>query len=197
LVALQLSVVHGLPSSQFRLPAATQLVPAHASFGVQTLLSALQEVPAFCAASAQVPVSGSQVFFLQIVSPLALQVTTVAGSTSHLWLLTLQTSVPSQTLPFSKLAQSAVALHWQVLVPPPQAPLLQVSPVVHALPSLHAAVLLACWQPSVGLHASSVHALLSSQYTATLMSVPAQVPPPHTSPLVQRFASLHCKVLLV
>ncbi len=44
---LQLSSVHGLPSSHASAPAATQLVPTHASLGVHTLLSALHAAPLF------------------------------------------------------------------------------------------------------------------------------------------------------
>ncbi len=47
--------------------------------------------------------------------------------------------------------------------PPTHTPLLQWSLVVHALPSLHAAVLLVCTQPTPGLQLSSVHGLWSSQ----------------------------------
>jgi hypothetical protein len=45
-------------------------------------------------------------------------------------------------------------------VPPPQA-----SPAVQALPSLHGAVFGALMQPEFTSHESSVHALLSSQFT--------------------------------
>src|SRR5437762_1259939 len=53
---------------------------------------------------------------------------------------------------------------------PAQEPLLHLSPVVQALPSVHDAVLLVWVQPPVPLHTSSVHALLSSQ----LYGVPLQ-----------------------
>jgi hypothetical protein len=79
---------------------------------------------------------------------------------------------------------------WPGLQAPPE----QASPVVHALPSLHAAVLLVWMHPDVGLQESSVHGLLSLQLSA----VPAwQVPPPQTSPVVQAFPSLHGSVLFV
>ena len=42
-------------------------------------------------------------------------------------------------------------------------PPLQTSLVVHALPSLHGRLLLACWQPSAASQKSSVHGLPSSQ----------------------------------
>jgi hypothetical protein len=83
--------------------------------------------------------------------------------------------------------QSSAAPAWQL---PPE----QTSPAVQAFPSLHAAALFACAQPVAGLHASSVQGLLSSQ-----LGVPApgwQLPPEHTSPVVQAFPSLHTAVLL-
>jgi hypothetical protein len=52
--------------------------------------------------------------------------------------------------------------------PPTQLPPLQVSLVVHALPSLHGALLLAWTHPMEGLQLSSVHTLLSSQFTGSL-----------------------------
>ena len=52
--------------------------------------------------------------------------------------------------------------------PPTQEPPLQVSLVVHALPSLHGALLLAWTHPMDGLQLSSVQTLLSSQFTGSL-----------------------------
>ena len=64
---------------------------------------------------------------------------------------------------------------------------------MHALPSLHEAVLFACAQPEVGLQLSSVHGLLSLQFNDP---VPGwQIPPPHVSPSVHGLPSLHEAVL--
>jgi hypothetical protein len=61
------------------------------------------------------------------------------------------------------------------------------------LPSLHAAVLFACWQPVAGLHESSVHGLPSPQLGG---GPPAQAPPEHASLVVQALPSLHGATLL-
>ena len=76
---------------------------------------------------------------------------------------------------------------------PKQVPARHVSPVVHALPSLHAFVLLANTHPVAGLHASSVQRLLSLHTVA----VPGwQLPPAHVSPVVHALPSLHVFELL-
>ena len=84
----------------------------------------------------------------------------------------------------------------QLLVPAPvtQAPSLHWSPVVQALPSSHAAVLLACEQvPSTELQASSVQGLSSLQFLATPMHWPAE----QVSLLVQALPSSQVAVLFV
>ena len=78
-----------------------------------------------------------------------------------------------QTLPSSQLSAG----------PPTQPPLLQVSLVVQAFPSLQGAVLALWTQPVLGLQVSSVQTLPSSQ----LRAVPTQRPPVQTSPVVQAF----------
>ena len=78
--------------------------------------------------------------------------------------------------------------------PPTQAPLLQASPVVHALPSSHALLLLLCAHPVAGTQESFVHGLLSLQLGA---GPPAHTPPLHASPVVQALPSLHGLVLFV
>jgi hypothetical protein len=93
----------------------------------------------------------------------------------------LQPSVV-QTLPSSQLGAA----------PPTQVPPEHVSLVVQALPSLHGAVLLVCVQPVIGLHASSVQTLPSSQFGA---APPTQTPPAQVSPVVQALPSLHGAVL--
>ena len=78
--------------------------------------------------------------------------------------------------------------------PPTHAPPAQTSPVVQALPSLHAAVLFAWAQPVAGTHESFVHGLLSLQFVAP---PPTQAPAAHVSPVVQALPSLHGAVLFV
>ena len=81
-----------------------------------------------------------------------------------------------------------------VAEPGRQVPPAQESPVVHALPSSHAAVLFVVTQPVAGLQVSVVQGLLSLQTAA----VPAwQLPPPHASPVVHALPSSHGLVLLV
>ncbi len=66
------------------------------------------------------------------------------------------------------------------------------SPVVHAFPSLHGAVLFRWRQPEEGLHRSSVQILLSSQSGA---GPPTHTPPAQRSDVVQALPSLHVLVL--
>src|SRR2546429_677009 len=73
-----------------------------------------------------------------------------------------------QTLPSSQLSAG----------PPTQPPLLQVSLVVQAFPSLQGAVLALWTQPVLGLQVSSVRTLPSSQLGAR---PPTHTPPPHRS----------------
>ena len=61
------------------------------------------------------------------------------------------------------------------------------SPVVQALPSAQALVLLMWAQPVARSHESSVHGLSSSQF----ITVPLQMPPLHVSPAVQGLSSAH------
>ena len=129
-------------------------------------------------------------------SPLGSQVTIVAVATRH-WYGTAdvsQTSVPLQKLPSSKPAQSAVLVHWQVLVPEAHTPPLHASPTVHALPSSQVAVLLTCVQPVATLHASFVHALPSLQDTVGSIAVPLQAPAAHASLLVHALPSSQASV---
>lgn len=67
------------------------------------------------------------------------------------------------------------------------APPEQKSLSVHKLPSEHAPLLLACWQPLVGEQASSVQALLSLHVRA----VPVQAPPAQWSSAVHSLPSEH------
>ena len=78
--------------------------------------------------------------------------------------------------------------------PPRHAPPTQVSLTVQASPSLHAAELLVCVQPLVGLHASSVQGFPSLQLGG---GPPTHAPPTQVSLVVQRLPSSHGAVLLV
>ena len=81
-----------------------------------------------------------------------------------------------------------------IVVPGWHTPNPQTSPVVQALPSLHALVLLAKTHPVAGLQLSVVQALPSLQ---TIGAPPWHVPPPQASPVVQGFPSLHEAVLFM
>ena len=143
------------------------------------------------------PVPVAHVFLVQTVSALASQVTIVAGLTLQLYGSAdlSQNSVPSQKLPFSWLAQSAVTAQPQVLAPLLHAPALHASPTVQGLPSSHVTALLVCAQPVAGTQLSVVHGLPSSHSTAALMAVPAQAPLEQRSFCVQALLSLQLKVL--
>ena len=69
-----------------------------------------------------------------------------------------------------------------------QLPPAQVSPTVHALPSLHGSVLFAWTQPDAGLHESVVQTLLSLQFGA---APGVHAPAVQVSPTVQALPSLH------
>ena len=107
----------------------------------------------------------------------------------------LQNSVPLHRLPSSWPAQSLSWAQAQVLVPLPQLPLLQASPVVHGLPSLQLAVLLAWLQPLDGTQPSVVQGLPSSHSVLGLTEVPAQLLLAHTSLTVQALPSLQATEL--
>src|SRR5256886_13384457 len=77
--------------------------------------------------------------------------------------------------------------------PPTQPPLLQVSLMVQAFPSLQGAVLAVWTQPVLGLQVSSVQTLPSSQLGARPLT---QTPPLHRSLRVQAFPSSHEGVVL-
>jgi hypothetical protein len=118
-------------------------------------------------------------------------------------------SLPVQALPSSQEAvlfvythpvdgsqlssvQGLLSLH--TIAVPAQAPPAQVSLAVQALPSSQDAVLFVYTHPVAGLHVSSVHGLLSLQTTG---DPGLHTPPPHVSPKVQAFPSLHGFVLFV
>jgi len=67
-----------------------------------------------------------------------------------------------------------------------QTPPAQTSPTVHALPSLHVALLLVFTQPEAALQESLVHGLLSLQFRDGPLT---QTPLEHASPIVQALPS--------
>ena len=86
-------------------------------------------------------------------------------------------------VPVSQLSAVQVLLSSQFVVAPgAQLPFWQMSPTVHALPSLHAAVVLACWQALTGSQLSIVHGLPSSQFSGVSAT---QMPDLHVSLGVQ------------
>jgi hypothetical protein len=171
-IALQPSSVQGFPSLQLRAGPPTQTPPLHTSPVVQ-MLPSLQEAA-----------------LLAWVQPLpVLQASFVQGLLS----LQLGAAPPTHTPPaqVSLVVQALPSLHDAVLsvwthpdpesqessvqplpslqfgaAPPWQVPPPQVSLVVHALPSLHDAVLLVKTQPVAGTHVSVVQTLPSLQVTA-------------------------------
>ena len=96
--------------------------------------------------------------------------------------------VPTKMPPSAgMLATAWHAVHPEALLPPTHTSPLQTSLLVHALPSVQAALLAACRQPRFESQMSSVHGLLSSQ----LMGDPApHMPLPQVSPTVHEFPSL-------
>jgi hypothetical protein len=128
--------------------------------------------------------------------------------------------VNTQPVPGTHASEVHGLLSLHVTGPPAaQAPPLHVSPVVQAFPSSQGAALLLWKHPVTGLHRSSVQTFPSLHVTAvvsvntqptagtqvfavqTLLSSqigggpPLQVPPPHVSPVVQKFPSSQVAVL--
>src|SRR5437667_68259 len=75
---------------------------------------------------------------------------------------------------------------------PLHVPRLHVSPVVHALPSLHGFVLFVCVQPVAGLQSSVVQTFPSLQFGG---GPPTHVPLLHVSPVVHALPSERESVL--
>ena len=189
--------MHTLLSLQTTALPATHTPLTHESPLVHTVPSASQGPPSLRGTRLQTPVAAAQVLMAQVVSPLVLQVTTVFASTTHVWLVRLQISVPSHRSPFSNGPHSALLWHWQVFPPLTQLPLAHTSPTVHTLPSSQLAVLLVCTQPLAGSQLSVVHGLLSSQVTLTSSAVPTHALPLQRSAVVQALLSLHGSLLAV
>ncbi len=117
---------------------------------------------------------------------------------------TVHTLPSLQVLLLFSVWQPVAALHESVVhglpssqfwfTPGAHTPPEQTSPIVHTLPSLHAAVLFAYTQPVSALQLSLVQPLLSLH----AMTVPDwQLPPAQTSPLVHALLSSHVTVRFV
>jgi hypothetical protein len=186
------SVVHTFPSSQL-IGVPLQTPPEHTSFPVQAFPSLQVTLLLVCVQ----PVAGLQASVVQTfpssqfgggppvqVPPTHVSPVVQRFPSLHELLLLANT-------------QPVVGLHVSVVQPfpssqfgggpPVQVPLTHVSPVVQALPSLQAFVLLTCLQPTAGSHESVVHGFPSSQLS---VGPPTHVPPEHASPVVQAFPSL-------
>ena len=204
-LALQISVVQGLLSSQGAGFPAVQAPPLQTSPVVQTLPSS-QGAVLFAFTHPVVP-----------PAPVALQLSVVQGLPSSQlfgWppphLPAVQISPVVQRLPsshaplFAVCTQPAVLLQLSVVQAflssqsvtpaPAQPPLAQVSPVLQGLPSSHAPLLGVCTQPALASHVSVVQGLPSSHFSA---APPLQTPPLHASFSVQPLPSLQDAMLLV
>ena len=190
----QLSVVHGLPSSHVLGPVGVQTPFLHASPTVQLLLSEQVAVLFAC----RQPLAGSQESVVHGLpssqarvlpgwqAPAAQAspvVQTEPSEHGKLLLPCAQPPVGSQLSAVQGLPSSQ-----GIWVPGAHAPPAQLSPEVHALLSVHGALLLTVTQPLPGLQLSSVHRLPSSHVWA---APDVQAPPAHTSPTVQALPSVH------
>jgi hypothetical protein len=167
-------VVHALPSLQ----EAALLMNTQPVAGLQE--SSVQGLP-----SLQVRTEPAQLPLLQM-SPVVQELPSLQDAALLTCLQPVRRSHESvvQTLPSLQLGAG----------PPRQAPPLQMSPAVQALPSLQVSVLLTYWQsPVVELHESVVQGLPSLQ----VVGLPLQTPATQRSPVVQRLPSLQLALLLL
>jgi hypothetical protein len=197
--ALQASSVHSLPSSQFGAAPGTQTPLAHTSLTVQALLSV--QAPVW--ATVVQPAVASQPSMVHGLP--SLHTTPKPGTHAELAhvspdvhaLPSLQGNVLAvKTQPLAALQVSLVhgLLSLQTLAAPgTHAPFAHVSPTLHTLPSVHAAVVLLKTQPVAPLQASLVHGLLSLHVTVAPL---AHAPPAQTSPAVHALPSEHALLLL-
>lgn len=192
----QVSVVQALLSLQFNAGGA-QAPPAQMSGPVHALLSLQAAALATCAQpvtalqlSLVQPFKSSQFSAAPGLQTLPLQ----ASPTVQTLLSALQARplapaplywhAPLFTLQLS-MVQGLLSLH-TVSAPLTQAPALQTSATVQALPSLHAAELLTWMQPETASHASLVQVLPSSQFNGAPAT---QLVPLQTSGLVHTLLS--------
>ena len=137
LTGSHVSSVHGLPSSHWIRPPATQFTPTQLSNPVHTLPSASHGLPSPCPTRLHTPVAELQTLAAHAVSFAPSQLTMVATSITHF--PPLQTSEPLHKSPSLLPAQSAVVWQSHVLtLPPTHLPLTHASPVVQGLPSAQA-----------------------------------------------------------
>ena len=157
-------------------PVDLQLPLAHVSPVVHTVPSS-QPLLLLTANIAHLPVLVSQVFTEHTLSPPAGQLTAVPGLVLHANVAVdlSHIGVPLHRLPSSGQSVSLWQLHCDA--PLTHLPAAQTSPVVHTLPSSHAAVLLVWTQPLPASQLSVVQPLLSSHRTAALTALPFR--PPH------------------
>ena len=195
---MQESSEHGLPSLQLSAGPGTHRPPAHVSVVVQAFPS-LQDAVLFVLTH---PVDVLHESFVQTLLSLQLG----AGPPTHVPPAQVSAVVhafPSlQDAVLFVLTQPVDVLHEsfvQTLLslqfsagPATQVPLLHVSGVVQAFPSLHEAVLFTWTQPVDVLHESFVQTLLSLQLGA---GPGTQTPPLHASGVVHAFPSLQGAVL--
>src|SRR2546428_410187 len=189
----QASVVRTLPSSQLSGVPGLQVPPPHTSWPLQTVLSSQEAVLLVW----KQPLTALQASSVQTL--LSSQLSGVPG---------LQVPPPHTSWPLQAVlsSQEAVLFVWKQPVcalqassvqtlpslqssgaPPTQAPALQVSPVVQALPSSQEAVLFVKTHPVAGAQLSSVQTFWSLQTSA---GPPWQVPPPQVSFVEQALPSL-------
>jgi len=111
-------------------------------------------------------------------------------------LLSVQLSVLAECWQPNALSQTsmvhALPSSHETPMPAMHVPPEHTSPKVHARPSSHAALLLACTQPVSGLQESLVQTSVSAQSRAPPS---AQMPPEHASLVVQALPSEHGEVL--
>ncbi len=191
----QLSSVHAKPSSQLVVPLAVHLPSWHAS----PLVHASPSLQAALTGVAVQPLAGSQASAVQGL--LSSQLTALppvhtpllhASPLVHV-LPSSQVAVPPGLWTQPSLPSQLSKLHGSLSLqstaaPPTHTPLLHTSPWVQAVPSLQSLPLAVWLQPLKGAQPSSVQGLVSSQLGVPL---PVQLPPLHTSVVVQALPSLH------
>ena len=199
LPASQLSVVHGLPSSQVLGAVGVHTPPLQVSPTVQLLLSLQGTVFGVCW---QPAVLSHESSVQGLPSSHEGGAPPMQPPSPHLSMV-VHTSPSLHGRLLFTCWQPVAAMHESVVhglpssqsfcVPGSHWPALHASPVVHALLSVHGAVLSVCTQPLAALQVSSVQGLPSLQPKA---APGTHTPPPHTSLTVQALSSLHGDVLL-
>ena len=131
------------------------------------------------ATTAHLPVAGAQAVFWHAVSSTVWQMTTEAGLVRHFWVFGSQYEMPLQRSPSSLSAQSASPWHGHTPASPEQTPLpSQVSPAVHALPSVQvtpSASDTSSQAPVFGAHLFAEHGRSLAGQEITVLGFTAQV----------------------